>query len=91
LKREALRVTQISVPEPIRSFLAAVQTTPIITLRQLGEITGISPRTLRREVLAGELVAFRRGKRNTGGDYCVTHGDAARYICRMLSIITKEN
>jgi hypothetical protein len=59
---------------------------PVIRLREVASTVGLSPRTLRRQVAAGELVAFKIGCRNRCGDWAMTHADAAAYICRVLRL-----
>jgi excisionase family DNA binding protein len=75
----------IAVPVPISSFMGAVSKTPVIKLRQLAVMVGLSPRTLRREIDAGELPAVKVGRRN-GGDWVVMHDDAVAYVTRVLQL-----
>jgi excisionase family DNA binding protein len=59
---------------------------PVIRLREVAAMVGLSPRTLRRQVAAGEMPAFKIGCRNRCGDWVMTHAAAASYICRVLGL-----
>jgi excisionase family DNA binding protein len=74
----------ITPPAPVRRFLENEQRS-MIRIRHVAALVGLSPRTIRREVLSGELPATKIGRRN-GGDYFVSYDDAAAYICRVLGL-----
>lgn len=76
----------VTVPAAVAPFFRNISQTPAIRLRDVASMVGLHPRTLRRAVAAGELPAFRLGRRNGSGDWAVTPADAADFVCRVFQL-----